>query len=150
MKIAKRTLFVGEKRLEELFGLPEGVEILAVRKAHNGWEFLLASAGEMFADNGEQITVYQEDGKLYRKLSLSTLKSLQTENNGVGYSPLKAVDYVKNSDDVVVSLNLKISDLEVRLKTLQSQVDGMNKLNSRSIAEEIINAVNRGSNDADL
>jgi hypothetical protein len=77
MKIAKRTLFVGKSKLEQFLGLPEGVEIFGVRPSNNssnGWEFLLASAGEVSIGD-TKITIFQDDeNNLYRKISLDTIQ----------------------------------------------------------------------------
>lgn len=81
MKIAKRTLFVDKEKLEDVLGLPEGVEILAVRPntGLNGWEFLIASAGEVSIGD-TKITIYQEgDVNNYRRISLDTLANANSE-----------------------------------------------------------------------
>jgi hypothetical protein len=77
--IAKRTLLVSKKELEAELGLPDEVEIIAVRPVsglESGWEFLLASAEEV-----DGITVYQ-DGNfgINRRISLQHLKELKNDN----------------------------------------------------------------------
>ena len=82
MKIAKRTLFVEKKKLEEFFGLPEGVEIMAVRPSSgftNGWEFLIASAGEVEIGDTKITIIQEDDNSLYRRISLDTLASANRE-----------------------------------------------------------------------
>lgn len=81
--IAKRTLLVTKEQLAEVFNLPEGVEVLAVRANkgyEDGFEFLLASAGEVEV-NGSKITIEQKDGHgVYRRISLNTLIELDGDN----------------------------------------------------------------------
>jgi len=82
MALGKRTLRVSKKELAELFELPEGVEILAVR-ASRGFpdgeaiEFLLVSP-EGVEVNGHEVTVEpkENDYGLIRTLTLSTLKKI--------------------------------------------------------------------------
>ncbi|AYP68214.1 hypothetical protein PQE75_gp082 [Bacillus phage vB_BcoS-136] len=78
MKIAKRTLFATNEKLAEVFGLPEGVEILAVRKTYDeGFEFLIASAGEVEL-NGCKVTVESNSPvSMVRRLSLDTLQEIR-------------------------------------------------------------------------
>lgn len=78
MRIAKRTLSVKKSELQELFNIPETVEITGVRTGSDGSiEFQLVSAGEVFV-GGTQVTVFQNEGyNTYRRIGLSTLHSLQ-------------------------------------------------------------------------
>jgi hypothetical protein len=85
MKIAKRTLKVTGEELAELFGLPEEVEVMAIRKSgEDEFEFLLASAGEVFV-GGKKITHERKDGEpgLSRMISLSTLKQASSIQIGL-------------------------------------------------------------------
>jgi len=82
MGIGKRTLRVSKKELKELFELPEGIEILAVR-ASKGFpdgesiEFLLVSPVEVEI-NGHKVTIEQNENDLglIRTLGLETLKKI--------------------------------------------------------------------------
>lgn len=78
MKLAKRTLFVDRANLQELLGLPDGVEIMGVRPSsiEDGWEFLLASAGEVSV--GEtKVTAFVDGAGLQRRISLDTLQDAE-------------------------------------------------------------------------
>lgn len=78
MRIAKRTLSVKKSELQELFNIPETVEITGVRTGSDGSiEFQLVSAGEVFV-GGTQVTIFQnEDHRNYRRIVLNTLRNLQ-------------------------------------------------------------------------
>lgn len=79
MKLAKRTLFVDKKKLEQFFGLPEGVEIMGVRPSShaNGWEFMLVSAGEVSVGD-TKVTIFQDDDNMaYRRIILDTLQNAE-------------------------------------------------------------------------
>jgi hypothetical protein len=79
MRLAKRTLFVPKQKLEEFFGLPEGVEIMGVRPSShaNGWEFMLVSAGEVSVGD-KKITIFQDDDNMsYRRIVLDTLQDAE-------------------------------------------------------------------------
>lgn len=81
MGIGKRTVYVSKEELEELLGLPEGAEILAVRPnsaPNQGWEFLVVSAGEIegltVVDNGEV--------NLRKKMSIQSLAKWKETRSG--------------------------------------------------------------------
>jgi hypothetical protein len=81
VKIAKRKLFVTKKQLQEIFGLPEDIEVMDVNSSNNwndeqSFEFLLVSAGEVEV-NGHKITTEVKDGiGLQRRLGLETLDKI--------------------------------------------------------------------------
>ena len=78
MGIAKRIFRINKKDLAELFGLPEGVEILSVKDSsiENAYEFTLGSAGEVEV-NGSKITIDNGDmNGLIRHLGLESLRRI--------------------------------------------------------------------------
>ena len=81
MKIAKRTLFVDRNQLRKLLGLPEEIEIMGVRPGRfgEGWELLLASAGEVsMGETKLTITSDYAVGEI-RRISLDTLLNSNNE-----------------------------------------------------------------------
>lgn len=75
MTLAKGKLFVSRAELEKLFGIPEEVEILAIKTWQDGFEFLLASPEEEFTSNGTQVTVNSDGFSNLRRVSLESLKN---------------------------------------------------------------------------
>lgn len=110
MKIAKRTLRVTNEELAKLFNLPEEVEVMAVRKSDDkGFEFLLASAGEVFIGD-TKITVERKNGELGegRRITLPTLLNAKGISH---WSDLTQSIEVKHwSESVQEAINEKSED----------------------------------------
>jgi hypothetical protein len=116
--VGKRTLRVSRKELEQMFGLPEGVEILAVRASkgysdEQDFEFLLASAGEVEV-NGFKVTVEQRDGDfgLTRSIGLQTLRRIEN-----GEEPYATGGYV----------NGNLPPINVHIEKTQGDADKISK-----------------------
>ena len=137
MALGKRTLRVSKKELGELFGLPEGVEILAVR-ASKGFpdgesiEFLLVSP-EGVEVNGHQVTVEQKEGDfgLIRVLSLSTLQKIV--NGEEIHTGGHVNDWYSNGGATIITDPPEIT----------INVEPPNKENAKKIAEEIIKGIKK-------
>ncbi|MFS0905766.1 hypothetical protein AB3N02_22220 [Priestia aryabhattai] len=158
MKIAKRTLRVTKKRLEEFFGLPEGVEIIAVRHAKNmgeEFEFLLVSAGEVMLNDERKLTFYQDDEYgCYRAISLDKLqeglgKNIKIETTGgifVGSEGLERLKLTNQGMDVNNSDKIVFSGGEViiPLDTTRTHPKTEEKVNSSDLVNNILNKLKDG------
>jgi hypothetical protein len=130
--VAKRTLRVSRKEMEELFGLPEGVEILAVRPSRgfegdDDFEFLLVS-GEEVELNGHKVTVERKDGDfgLVRRIGLSTLRRLEN-----GEEPYATGGYI-GGKDVFVDNEKGKAELNININMEES------KRNTNDVSKEIM------------
>jgi hypothetical protein len=135
MKIAKRTLYVTKKQLHELFGLPEDVEVMAVRPAR-GWndeqsfEFLLASAGEVVINDFPITQVIDGEFGLQRRLGLETLNKIMNgeEIHTGGYT---SGDWYSNGGATIITEPMNI---EINIE---------NKKDPNDVAKEIIKNLDR-------
>lgn len=114
MKLAKRTLFVPKKKLEEFFGLPEGVEIMGVRPSsrhEQGWEFMLVSAGEVSVGQ-QKVTIFQDDNGAYRVISLDTLQEAEGDivRNFIPHANSATYVTVEQSEANAPSMGSKIAE----------------------------------------
>lgn len=82
MKIAKRTLSISRTELNELFGLPEEVEIIDIKRISWGrYEFLLESAGEIFIEDTKITFAKNEEDEFDgRRLTLDDIKKAKYKN----------------------------------------------------------------------
>ena len=81
MRIARRTLFVDMDELVKVFGLPEGVEILDIKKSqtyNEGFNFLLASAEEVYIGD-LKVTTIEESNLNIRRIGLGSLRNARAE-----------------------------------------------------------------------
>jgi hypothetical protein len=136
MKIAKRTLHVNKEELRKLFGLPEDIEIMAVRPSR-GWndeqsfEFLLVSAGEVVVNDYPITQVINSEFGLQRRIGLETLNRIMNgeEVHTGGYTN---GDWYANGGATIITepMNIQIN--------IEDQ-----KKNPNDVAKEIIKGLDR-------
>lgn len=129
--IAKRDLVVSKRELRELFNLPEGIEIMAVRVnksyGEEDFEFLLASAGEV-----EDVTVVNYDSNIIRRLTLDGLKEINFRNIAAENLP----------DGVSIIYN--DTELEQDNDNLNTTYITFNINNPKDNSEQLVNEIIKG------
>jgi hypothetical protein len=152
MKIAKRTLRISKRSLEELFGLPEGVEILAVtpsKHVNNEYEFTLVSAGEVMLDDERKLTCYQDDElAIYRPITLDTLNSVKakTKNEVTEYVVGKEMFVLDDKQFRITLAEQQESEIIIPLETTRThpKTEEEKRVHANDLVNNILNKLKDG------